>query len=92
MQENIKSKPGYKTTEFWTTLIANGIGLLVLAGVFQPEDSAEIVEKLNGIAGSVFLIISNAVYVFSRSMVKKEQVHGEANLAVTKEGMKEKNK
>ena len=67
------------------TLIANVIGLLVLSGVFQKEDSAEIVEKLNGIVGSVFLIISNSVYVFSRSYVKKEEVRGESNLALTKE-------
>ena len=37
-------KPGYKTTEFWMSLIAVGLGIVVAAGVVPMEGmSAQIV-------------------------------------------------
>lgn len=57
-------KPGYKTTEFYLTLIGNLVGILLLAGVF-PVDSA-----LGKVLGAASLVLSNLGYGISRAMVK----------------------
>lgn len=49
------SKPGWKTTEFWLTLLGTTIPTLVgaLTGVIPPETAAIIVAVANGVYGVI---------------------------------------
>lgn len=45
-------KPGYKTTEFWLTLITNAITTLgAVKGAINPNTAAIVLASLNGIYG-----------------------------------------
>ena len=39
-------KPGWKTTEFWTTTFAQGLAMLAFLGVLSPTDSQTLGEAL----------------------------------------------
>jgi len=58
-------KPGYKTTEFWLTIAANVVGVLMMANIF-PIDST--VGKIIGVAA---MVLSSLGYTVSRSIAKK---------------------
>lgn len=58
-------KPGWKTTEFWMTILSNVVSILLIADVF-PVDS-----KWSKIIGAVGLVLSNLGYTVFRSGVKK---------------------
>ncbi len=57
-----ETKPGYKTTEFWLSLVAVIIGAVLASGVENPA-----VLKIAGIAGTV---LSAMGYSLSRAKAK----------------------
>ena len=59
------TKPGYKTTEFWLTLIGTCFGLL-LSKDFISED------KISGIIGYVNIVLLPLGYTIGRSIVKSK--------------------
>lgn len=60
-----ESKPGYKTTEFWLSVVAMVIGASFASGVFPAESAGD---KILGLAATV---LSALGYTVSRTMVKK---------------------
>lgn len=60
-------KPGYKTTEFWLTLIATVIGATVASGILVEGS------MLAQILGIALVALSNLGYTYSRSKVKAEE-------------------
>jgi len=60
-----ESKPGYKTTEFWLSVVAMVIGAAFASGVFPAESAGD---KILGLAATV---LSALGYTVSRTMVKK---------------------
>ena len=60
----ISVKPGYKTTEFWLSLIAVVLGALVSQGVFANGSEAAKV------AGIALIALASLGYTASRAMVK----------------------
>jgi hypothetical protein len=53
-------KPGYKTTEFWVTIIANALDFLSsMEGALPPEKAAYVAAFING------------AYAISRGLAKK---------------------
>jgi len=61
-----KQKPGYKTTEFWLTLFAAIVGLLVTAGVLPTEGP---VAQIVGFVGAT---LASLGYTWARGFVKKQ--------------------
>lgn len=60
-------KPGYKTTEFYVTLLTSVSGVIALF-----TDKFNIGENtINTIAAIAAVVIPQIVYVFSRASVKK---------------------
>lgn len=57
-------KPGYKTTEFWLTLLATIVGMLTASGAFADAGS---VAKGLALVGSA---LAAAGYSYSRAQVK----------------------
>lgn len=59
-------KPGYKTTEFWLTVLANVVGILLASGQFAP---GSVVAEVLGV---VAVVLSNLGYTYNRAKVKAE--------------------
>jgi len=62
---NVKS--GYKTSEFWITVVTSLFGALVLAGVLTQEEATEWMAIF---APVLLLIVPQVFYVVSRAKVK----------------------
>ena len=52
-------KPGWKTTEFWQTLIAQALAALVLLGVVTVNDSQTLEEALGKSVAAIFALLLN---------------------------------
>ncbi len=63
-ENEIKEKPGYKTSEFWLTFLAMILGVLMASGAIGPDN---IVSE---IAGMAVLALSKLGYTASRANVK----------------------
>lgn len=67
-------KPGWKTTEFWSTLFAQLLAMLACFGVLTPNDSQTLGEALTKAVAAVFTLIANGAvvihYVKSRLTLK----------------------
>jgi hypothetical protein len=64
-------KPGYKTTEFWVSIVIAVSGVLVAMGVITPEQQAGIGEGLNTAIGGIMTVLSSLGYSISRGIAKK---------------------
>lgn len=58
-------KPGYRSTEFYTTLLTNVFAILTLFGVAIPDNNA-IIQAVAVIGAA----LANAVYAHGRSTLK----------------------
>lgn len=64
---------GKKTSEYRVTLIAQFISLvLVMTGVFAPEEGENLTGAIAIIVGGLMSIYSGSMYIYSRTSVKKE--------------------
>jgi hypothetical protein len=54
------TKPGWKTTEWWTTTISQLLALLTVFGVLTPADAHTLEEALAKIVAATFLLATNA--------------------------------
>ena len=66
------TKPGYKTTEFWVTVVCQIIGILALAGVITPLQSTELSAAVQQLVGAVVMGASAFGYSLSRGSAKSE--------------------
>ena len=64
---NDEVKPGYKTTEFWLSLLAILLGFVLSSGVMDatPEDS-----WITKLIGGAVAVLSTMGYVASRAKTK----------------------
>lgn len=67
-------KSGWKTSEFWFTLAAVVVNVLVLFGVLQATDVDPIIKAVSQIIGGVFGIVAVGTYNNSRAMVKTAMI------------------
>lgn len=69
-----KLKSGWKTSEFWTTLIVQGVSLAVITGLINHSESANVTDSLTKMITATFtLIISGSTalaYIKSRFELK----------------------
>ena len=63
--ESPPMKPGWKTTEFWQTIIAQVLGFLAFAGVISTNDSQTLEEALGKSVAAIFTLIVNGMVVVS---------------------------
>lgn len=68
-------KQGYKTTEFWVTLLAMVVGLAVHLGLLAPDTASDIQNQGSSIIVQLFellaVVVPAAAYTLGRSYVKK---------------------
>jgi hypothetical protein len=60
----MNTTPGYKTTEFWLTLVANAVGAILTSGLVTNDH----VLKILGLAA---MILSSLGYTVARTMIKR---------------------
>jgi hypothetical protein len=63
-------KPGWKTTEFWLTLLTALPGIAVTAGLLPSADQTMLDSAASKIAAGLLAAITVAKYVHSRALVK----------------------
>jgi hypothetical protein len=56
------AKPGYKTTEFWVTVVTAVYGLLNMSGAL---------EQVSNWHGGIILTIATAAYAIARGLAKR---------------------
>ena len=61
------TKPGYKTTEFWLSLLATLLGFLLASGVMDAVPAESWIAKL---IGGVVAVLATLGYSASRAKVK----------------------
>ena len=68
-------KPGWQTSEFWTTLIGQSLSLLTIMGVVHVSDAATLQDAASKCVAAIFVIAANALvvisYIRSRTMLKQ---------------------
>jgi len=64
------TKPGIKTTEFWMTIAANIVGILILTGVFTPVAAAAYLLLAEKVCGVLIMGIPLGLYIYSRVKAK----------------------
>lgn len=68
-------KPGYKTTEFWLTVISQVVSLLVVLDVIQASDAQLFHEAASNALVAAIVVVGNALviigYIKSRTELKK---------------------
>jgi len=63
-------KPGFKTTEFWLTVIAQFTSLLVMTGMIPQSDTGLLNDAAGKIAAGVVAALTLCKYIHSRTLVK----------------------
>lgn len=67
-------RPGYKTTEFWLSVIAQALGFAVLLGFVTFNDSKTLEESLGKAVAAIFTVVASmrsvVEYIKSRTEVK----------------------
>ena len=67
--ENKNVRRGVKSSEFWLTAVTSLVGLLVMAGVVNPEGAT----TADQIAGLVVAALASMGYSISRGMAKAKK-------------------
>ncbi len=64
---------GKGTSEYRVTLLIQMLSfILIMTGVFAPEEGEGLTEALTIIAGGLMSIYSGSMYIYSRTNLKKE--------------------
>jgi|SRR6185312_235933 len=63
-------KPGYETTEFWTTIVVSAIGVLLAAGVISPAQASAAQQSAATWAGALVVLATVLTYIVGRVFVK----------------------
>jgi hypothetical protein len=68
-------KPGWQTTEFWTTILGQILALLALTGVISAGDRQPLETALTNMVTAAFTIAGSTVivvrYIRSRTELKQ---------------------
>ena len=64
-------KTGYKTTEFWVTVLIQIVGLIAALGYLTPEQSSTLVQAVTQIGGVAAMVAGQFGYSLSRGAAKK---------------------
>jgi len=64
------TKPGYKTTEFWVTILTQVFGILAVLGILTPEQTTALSESFTQITGAIVITAASFGYSLSRGKAK----------------------
>ncbi len=67
-------KTGYKTTEFWLTLLTKGLIVLVALGVINDGEAETLTQAAAIIAALIGLAMNSGAYAKARALVKSTNI------------------
>lgn len=70
----MNNKTGFKTSEFWVTLIPLVVSLLITTGVISPADATQTTEMVTEVVAGIIAGVSLVSYIVSRTSLKKEEL------------------
>jgi len=65
-------KPGYKTTEFWISVLTAGVGVVAAAGGFTPDQVTAVGDLITTGGGLIAAALAAFGYAISRGLAKKD--------------------
>jgi hypothetical protein len=72
MDNTTSTTPGIKTTEFYTMLVSQIVGLLVLSGHVTSADAPLVIQYAVSLIAGVQMIITAVTYIRGRIELKKQ--------------------
>lgn len=60
-------RPGYKSTEYWATVVTQVLGALMASGVVAPEST------WGTVVGAAMTLVASLGYGYFRTSLKKEE-------------------
>lgn len=66
---NPNNKPGWKTTEFWVTILSLVLTILTNSGIVKM-DSSEASQMVSQIAPAAVTLVTAIVYITARTSLK----------------------
>lgn len=63
-------KPGYLTTEFWTMILSNVVGILLTFHAITQQQANSLQGWVPLVAAAIIFVVVNASYIRSRTQVK----------------------
>lgn len=80
--KELKLKPGYQTSEFWLTLVANLLPIVVLMGFLTTEESQLIQDQIVQVValGSPFIVATASLIMYIYSRVKIKTQYGQTTV------------
>ena len=71
------NRPGFRTTEFWTTIVTQGLAVLTLIGVITSADAATLRDALAQCVAAAGIFLANAWvvvrYIQARAAIKSQK-------------------
>ncbi len=67
-------KAGYKTSEFYVTIVSLVVGLGVTSGLIVPEQAQKLNDSLVQIIGLLITLGPVITYILSRTYLKKQEI------------------
>ena len=64
-------KAGWKTTEFWKTLVTALSGIAIAFGVISPEGAEALNIAIGQIVGGIMAIVPVVIYTIQRTKAKQ---------------------
>lgn len=71
------NKPGYKSTEFWVTVLVQVVGVIAALGLVTPDQSDTLVKAVIQGGGIIGMLLSAFGYAKSRAAVKSAEAQAE---------------
>lgn len=75
-----EGKPGFKTTEFWLTVLAYVLPIAVMAGLLTSEQAQALLASVNEFLAALAAllvalgpVVSTVMYIYSRTKVKEKE-------------------
>jgi len=84
MDDQIQTKPGYKTTEMWIAIGSSILTILATSGVITPEDIAKLQSSWTSVIGGIAVAIINGLYIYGRIYNKKVDTDAKVKIAAMK--------
>ncbi len=63
-------KTGWKTTEFWSAVVSQIVGLLIVLGILTPDIADVFKDATAQIVGGIIMAVSGVGYAISRGLAK----------------------
>ena len=69
---------GYKSTEFYVTIISFVVGALVTTGTVAPTHADDLINAISQLIGGLITLVPVIVYIYNRTWLKSKALNAPA--------------